>query len=182
MLRDRETGGAGGDRAFFHQGRLGADNGVGDGAESVNENADQLGVELGAGAAFEFGEGLLCGACFFVRAFGSDGVVGVGDADDAGAERNVRAGEAVGIAGAVEELVMVKDDLLDAAEDAERLEDFCAEVDVGLHRLPLIGVERAALIEDGFGDADLANVVEDAGQANLLDFGVAEAQGLGDED
>ena len=77
--------------------------------------------------------------------------------------------------------MVVLDHLLHTAEAADRLEDAGAVLDVRLHRLPFVGVERPALIQDGFRDAHLADVVEHAGQAHLLDFRFAEPDRLGQE-
>jgi len=51
---------------------------------------------LRAGAALEFGESFFGGAAFLVAAVAGDGVVGVGDGDDARANGDVFAGEALG--------------------------------------------------------------------------------------
>ncbi len=61
------------------------------GAGRVGEGFDHGGVEAGAGVALEFFERLGVGD----RAVCDQGVEGVGDGDDAGAERDVVAGEAV---------------------------------------------------------------------------------------
>ncbi len=51
-----------------------------------------------------------------------------------------------------------------------------------LHRLPLVGIERAALIQDRFRDANLADIVQHAPKANLFDFRACQAHGFGDQD
>ena len=66
---------------------------------------------------------------------------------------------ALGIAGAVEEFVVMQDHFPNARERHEGFENFCAEKDVGLHGVPFFGIKRAALVEDGFGNADFADVV-----------------------
>src|SRR5258708_10374286 len=65
------------------------DDGVGELAHGADEGLDEMWVELGAGAALEFREGLIGGAGFFVAAVAGDGVVGIGDGDYAGGERGI---------------------------------------------------------------------------------------------
>src|SRR5207249_3391174 len=106
-----------------------------------DEGLDELGIELGTGAALKFREGLIGGAAFFVAAVAGDGVVGIGDGDDAGAEGNAFASEGFGVAGAIEKFVMVQNHFADAGEWNERLEKFSAEGDVSLHGVPFFEVE-----------------------------------------
>ena len=56
---------------------------LGGAAHGFYEAANDFGVELVGGAAFQFGKGFFRVARFFVGAFGRDGVVGIGDGDDA---------------------------------------------------------------------------------------------------
>ena len=156
------------------------DDGVGELAHGADEGCDQLRIELGAGAAFEFGEGLLGGAAFFVAAVAGDGVVGIGDGDDARAERDAFGGERFRVTGAVEKFMVVQNHFADASERNERLQKFSAEGDVGLHGVPLFEIERAALVENNFRDANLADVVEDGAEADFLDLEIVHAQGFGE--
>ena len=71
---------------------------------------DHRGVELRPRAAAQLVERLRVRQRRAVGAVGDHGVVGVADGDDAGAERDVVAGEAVGVAGAVEALVRGADE------------------------------------------------------------------------
>src|SRR5882762_10297485 len=155
------------------------DDGVGELAHGADEGCDEAGIELGAGAALEFREGLIGGAALFVTAVAGNGVVGIGDGDDARAERNLFAGEGFGVAGAIEKFVMVQNHFTDAGERNERLQKFSAEGDVSLHGVPFFEVEWAALVENDFGDADFADVVEDGAEANFLNFEIAHAEGFG---
>src|SRR5580658_1314804 len=155
---------------------------LGGAAHGFYEAADYFWIELVGGAAFQFGEGFLGIASFFVGALGSDGVVGVGDGDDARAKGNLIGGEAVGIAGAIVKFVMVANHFADAIHGGERLENFRAELGVGFHGGPFGGVERAGLVQDDFRDADFADVVQQAGETNFLDLGLVHAQGLRDHD
>src|SRR5580658_4752907 len=153
---------------------------LGGAAHGFYEAADYFWIELVGGAAFQFGEGFLGIASFFVGTLGSDGVVGVGDGDDAGAEGNLIGGEAVGIAGAIVKFVMVANHFTDSMHGGERLKNFCAELGVGFHGDPFGGVEWAGLIQNGFGNADFADVVQQTGETDFLYFGLVHAQGLRD--
>src|ERR1700692_3204003 len=73
--------------------------GIGGVEHGAQEGVDKIGVKLGFGAALEFVESLLGGAAFFVAAVAGDGVVGIGNGDDAGAERNIFRGAGFGLAG-----------------------------------------------------------------------------------
>ena len=73
--------------------------------DRVDEGADDGGIELRPGAAVQLSSASASRHRRAIRAVGDHGVVGVADGDDAGAERDVVAGEAVGVAGAVEPLV-----------------------------------------------------------------------------
>ncbi len=76
---------------------------------------------------------------------------------------------------------MVQNHLANARERSERLEDLRAELNVRLHGFPFIRIERAALVQNIFGNADLADVVEDGAKSNFFDFYVGHVQGFGDE-
>ena len=85
------------------------------------------------------------------------------------------AGQARRVALAVVALVVVQhagDDLLDLLDV---LEDPGADLRVLLHLLELFGRQLAGLLQHGFGHADLADVVQQAGHVDLLDVVVGEA-------
>src|SRR5713101_4402971 len=155
--------------------------GVGQLAESLHKDGHQLAVKLRIGAALELGKGVGGTARFLIGPVGGDGVVGVSDGDDARAQRNLSAVEGIRVTGAVEELVVMLDHLRDARDGAERLENLGAEVHVGLHGLPLLRIERAALIQYGLRDAHLSDIVEHSRQPDLFHVGIVHAQRLGDE-
>ncbi len=101
-------------------------------------------------------------------------VEGVGDEDDARAERDLLAGEAERVAGAVPPLVVVQDPAIDR-RDAQPLEQARAEHGVLAHHPQLVRIELARLLQDAVGDRDLAQVVQQARQAHLLDHLDVEA-------
>src|SRR5271157_2555185 len=171
-MRCRRLGVTGEERGSF-------DDGVGEKSHGLNKGFDESRIELRAGATFEFGKGLFGCAAFLVAAIAGDGVVRIGDGDDTGANGDVFAGEGVGITGTIEKFVVVQDHEADARELRERLQERRGEIHVGLHDVPFIRIERAVLVEDVFGDTDFANIVEDGGQPNFLDFGFGQAERLG---
>ena len=92
---------------------------------------------MGAGAALDFeSSAAWAESSFLVGAIGSDGVVGVGDGDDARAERNILSGAAFGIAGAIEHFVVMQHHVADVGQRVQRLEKPIAEAHVLLHQFP----------------------------------------------
>ncbi len=61
----------------------------------------------------------------------------------------------------------------------ERFENLGAEKDMRLHGFPFFGIQRATLVQNGFGDADFADVVQNGGEANLFNFGFGHAKSFG---
>jgi hypothetical protein len=92
-----------------------------------------------------------------VGAVGGHRVVGVADEDDPRAERNLFAGEALGIAAPVEALVLVAHERQDVAQELDRGQDALAHDGVALDDGPLLVGEGAVLVEDRLGDRDLAD-------------------------
>ena len=120
-------------------------------------------------------------ASLLVAAVAGDGVVGIGDGDDARAEGNTFVGKRLGITGAIEKFVVVQDHKANARERCERLEKFSPEIYVRLHGFPFFGIQRAALIQYVLRDADLSDIVKNCGEANLFDFGFGHAEGFGEQ-
>ena len=92
------------------------------------EDLDDARVELRAGGLAQAAARLLDREPLAVRPVGRHRVVGVADEDDAGLERDLLAGEAVGVAAAVPVLVAVADDLADLLEPLDRREDARAQL------------------------------------------------------
>ena len=82
----------------------------------------------------------------------------------------------LGIAGAVEALVVVEDRARDAVELLHRGDDAPAHLRVPLEDLVLLRRDLARLREHRLGRADLADVMEDAGDADRLALGLGEPQ------
>ena len=82
-----------------------------DAAVEVHEDGHDVGVELDAGEALELLDRLLVGERrLAVRARAGHRLVGIGDGEDPGAERDVEGLDAVRVAGAVEPLVVRLDE------------------------------------------------------------------------
>ena len=98
---------------------------------------------------------------------GGHRVVGLGDSEDPRLERDRLAADAAGIAVAVGLLVAVEDPLADVGQLAGA-EDPAGHLGVAADLVPLGRRERPGLVEDRVGDADLADVVQHAGQPQAL--------------
>src|SRR5581483_11757619 len=93
---------------------------------------------------------------------GGHDLVGVGDGQDPPAERDVLAGQALGIAVAVPALVVLADRAGPRPEPGvERLDDVGALLGVAPQRGPLLLVGPVGLVEDLAGDGQLPDVVEE---------------------
>ena len=122
-------------------------------------------VELGARLALQDVEGPLVRSRLAVGASGSDRVERVGDRDDARADRNVGAGEAVGIAGPVDALVVAANDH-GQLRVAQRRDHRRAVTGMALDQGELLLGEPAGLGEDRPRHVDLADVVHERGRAD----------------
>ena len=147
--------------------------------DAGEERGDDLGVELRAGAALDLRDRFLERERRAVEAVGRHRVEGVGDEDDARAERDLLAGEAVGVALAVPALVMVQHPVGDRV-DAEALEHPVADLRVPLEHEPLRVGQGCRLAQDLLGDRELAEVVQAAREARQLDLVGGQPELLGD--
>ncbi len=141
--------------------------GLDEGFFECDEGVHDGGVEVFAGAFDDDGAGDVVGERVFVDAFAGEGVVDVGEGDDAAAEGDGVGGEACGIAGAVPAFVVGGGDVVGHLEEAGAgvlkeggFEGLCAERRVGLHDGVLAVAEAAGFEEDAVGDGDFADVVE----------------------
>ena len=113
-------------------------------------------------------DGELQAVGFLIRPVGGDGVERVGHAHDAGVERDLLAPEAVRIAAAVPGLVVRPDGRDRLAELLDRRHDLGADHRVRLHLLELFFRELARLAQDLVLDADLADVVQQRADPDLV--------------
>src|SRR5207253_6521052 len=137
-------------------------------------------VELRAGAALELRARRLAVERRPVGPWLDHRAERVADGDDARAERDLLAGEAVRIAATVPALVARADDRRDVRERLDRREDPLADDRVRAHHRPLLVVERRALVQHRLRDADLADVVEERAELDRLDELLAGAEPPGD--
>ncbi len=143
-----------------------------------DEHLGERGIELRAGAAFDFLQHGVQRQGGAVGAGGAHGVEGIGDADDAAHERDFFAGELVGIAAAVPAFVVIEhagDDVLQLADVAE---DLGADGGMFFDGVEFCFGEAAGFGEHGFGHADLADVVQQAGEVDAFALFIGEADFL----
>ena len=96
--------------------------------------------------------------------------------EDPGGEWDLVALQAVGIALAVEALVMVAGHVAHHLRQVELVEDVARDLGVLAHLLELVAVEPAGLQQDAIRDADLADVVDHRAHLHGLELVVAEAK------
>src|SRR5260370_15632662 len=145
--------------------------------QHAEEGFDDARVELLAGAAQKLGPGSFVRHRCVVDAAGCHGVIGINHSDDARAQGNVLAGESVGVACAVPALVMRSNDVGHLGEcPADLIQNLAANFRVFAHLYPLFVGERAWLAQDDVGYADLANIVQQRAQVNLVELFAGEAQ------
>jgi hypothetical protein len=102
----------------------------------------------------------------------------IGDRGDPALERDLLSGEPARIPGAVPALVMSEGNRRREREQPRRRagEDAVADLGVPLDDLPLRFGQRPGLEQDAVRDADLADVVQAAGDADQLAVLVVEAE------
>ena len=147
--------------------------------EHLGEHLDELGVELDAGLAAQLVDRGLVRDRGAVRPAGDHRLVGVDDRHDPRPDRDLAAGEAVGIAAAVVPLVVVEHDRRRVAQRAGLLEDDLADLRVLRHDPPLGRREVAGLGQDLVRDRELAEVVEQARGADALELALAAGRSRG---
>jgi len=94
-------------------------------------------------------------------------------------ERNVVAGEPVGVPRSVEPLVVMADRRHGVAQEAEAVDDRRTFGGVARHDRPLVVGEACRLQEDRVRDPELADVVEEGCVAEQLQLGVRERRARG---
>ena len=144
-----------------------------------HEGADDARIEGAAGLVLQRGHRHRFGHGAAVRAIAGQGVVVVDDADDARAERDVLAGQAVGIAGAVPALVVRADQRHDRIRERHVRDDLGADARMRLDAGELLGGERPRLREDVLGHGQLADVVQQRRGLDAADLALAHAERLG---
>ena len=116
-----------------------------------------------------------------IRPCRGHGREGVADGEDPGDERDLLTHEAIEVALAVPALVVVTDPGPDDLDVGQVAHDQVAERDVLLDHVVLVRAERAGLAQDVVRDADLADVVEQTGDADGVDEVALEPETFGQE-
>src|SRR5262249_38526166 len=86
------------------------------------------------------------------------------------------AAEAVGVAVAVPALMMVANDGEDGFQGFHWPADFFSPSGVAAHYDPFVGVELAGLEQNGIGNADLSDVVEESSPVKRLELAAPQAE------
>ncbi len=146
---------------------------------NVEERRDGVRVEAPAGLPREHGEPFLLVARQPVGPLRGDRVEGVGDGDDASAQGDLLAAQAIRVAAAVNALVVVANDRREA-RIPHRREHVRAVGGVTLDHLELLVGEGAGLVEDRRWRVDLADVVDQRRGPHLCTLGGADVQRSGD--
>src|SRR5574341_2622997 len=139
-----------------------------------------FGVQHGAGEVRPPFHRLFGRHLFLVGARGREGVIDFRGADDPTADGDRLTAQAVGVPRAVPALVVAADGADHAPEMGERCQDLRTDDDVLLDVLELLGGQRPLLVHHRFARADLADVVQPARMADVLDFFFAQAELGGD--
>ena len=94
--------------------------------------------------------------------------------------RNLLTFQPIGIAGSIPALVMRTDDGRDGIGKGDALQNFSADLSVDLDFLEFFGRKRSGLVDDVFGNRQLADVVQQSGSAQRFDLLFGETQFFGD--
>ena len=143
------------------------------------EGLDRHRIELRARLLGEDVDRLLVGVGRSIGPRRADRIEGVGHRDDARAERDLIAREALGIAGSVEPLVMVEHHRRELGV-AELRDELRSVHGVPLDHLELGVRQPPGLVEHGDRRTDLADVVKGGGCTHLRDLLAGQSHSLGD--
>ena len=125
---------------------------------------------------------------FFVAALAGQGVVDIGQRHGLGTDGDVVALQPVGVAAAVVALVVPVADLTRGFDqrrvllERQLVQNLITDGGVGLHDLELFLRELAGLVQDGFGDVDLADVVQGGRHGDEADLRLGQRVLVGHRD
>src|SRR2546423_474335 len=149
---------------------------------NLDERLDDDGVELGSCVRAKLAEGVLGPERDAVRSRARHRVVRVCDRDDLRGEWDLAALETVGVARAVEVLVVREDERADPLEHWHVPEEARADRRMGTHLDPLLVGELGGLREKCLRNPDLAHVVEERAQLDRRDLLCTKAELAADLD
>ena len=140
----------------------------------LEEHLHDLGVQVQAAGPADVGVSLLVGHGFPVGSLGGEGVEDVRHRADPAQHRDLAPLQPHGIPRAVPALVVRQGHSGPQPEDgcSGAVEDPGPHQGVLLHDGPLLRGQGTGLVEDGLRHTDLADVVEGAGGARLLQLGL----------
>ena len=146
------------------------------------EDFDHFGVELRAGAAANFFASVAHWQGFAVGAVADHGVERISDGENAGAEGDLIAFEAAGVAAPVEEFLVSEDDFGGITQERDADEHVVADFAVRAHDLLFIVGEGPRFAENAVGDGHFADVVEESGACENGQIVSWNGHGFGDGD
>ncbi len=151
--------------------------GVGSGRKPPHQRLHAFGIELGSGVFEQLPPCSVEGEGCAVGTGARHGIEGVRHGNDARGKGDVVATQAVGRAGAVHSFVMPPNDLSYREINAhQRSDDLLADDRVPHDFIVFVVGEPAALMEQSFRHADLADVVQLCPKADLPHFGRRQPQ------
>ena len=137
-------------------------------------------MELGSGVALQLLKGGVDRTGGMVGPLACHGVEGFRDRQDRRSDRNLAAPQAVRVAVAIVVLMVVPHDGHQIPERSGFVENRCAERDVRHHDRPLRRIKSSGLAQNSIGNTDLAHIVQQPGQAYLLNVLWRQLQLAGD--
>ena len=135
--------------------------------DDPHEVLHHLGIELRPRGPVELGEGLPLGAGLTVGPGRDHGEEAVDDGQDARADGDGPPPQTLGVAAAVVPLVMMEHDLLDTLGQPHALDELQRPMAMVVEVELLLGREVVLLGQEKLGDPDLADVVEEGGEADV---------------
>ena len=135
---------------------------------------------MGAGAGLQNGEGFRPRQRGTVCPRRGEGVEAIRDGDEASQQRDLPAGQAVGIAAAVQALMMTADGRQHFAVANHGGQDALAHPRMAPDNAIFLRRQPGRLVQDGVGYADLADVVQHGGQAEMLALAAVQTEGGGE--
>src|SRR6185312_15858611 len=148
-----------------------------EGLRDAQEDLDDFGVELVTAATGDLKAGLGEVTSLAVGAIGSNGVEGIGDGEDARAERNLLSAKTARVAGAVVGFLMRVDDLGRLTQERDFAHHLIAAHAVLAHDGALVWSELAGLEQNTVGDGDLADVVQECAAGDDAELAGVDTDG-----
>lgn len=148
----------------------------------IAEYRDRLRFVPASGVCFEFHDrsaGRSIAPCIAVRAEAGHGIEAVDDREPAGGQRNLFAGEAVGVPASVNPFMMTSNDIENQRfSDFHATETFMSGHRVLLDDLEFLGIQPTRFPENLRGYIDLAEIVENRTQHEIHESRGVESGGF----